>query len=318
MKVILAKIRAYLDQSGWSVLDVLDKQSGRKFCAVGVVRIKDRLCEGMEYELSGVWKQHPTYGMQFAFDGLRRCAPKTETQVMRYLTKYCHGIGEKAAAAIWLRYGTDSIAALRERPAEVATAIPRLSLAVAMRCSESLRSREATEDARAHLLEIFAGLRIADAVVEECLKTWGLTAGEVISYDPYVMLDAGIERVGFRTADNVYLKLGKDPLGLVRQIRCLLFTLHASNGSTWIAEHALQQEWQRNLGDPRVLHSDTPPAFAEVLTHCESHEMIVRRSGCVALAAVHQMEVSIAQHLRRIAGTGRRSIKVAGKRRFAI
>jgi exodeoxyribonuclease V alpha subunit len=318
IKATLMRVRAYIEQGGFAVLEYSDKLSGRKFTAVGVVLHKDRLCEGMDYDLSGSWKQHPTYGMQFAFDGLRRNAPKTETQVIRYLTKYCHGIGEKTAAAIYLRYEQDSIQALRERPAEVATAVPRLGLQIAMRCSESLKGREATEDVRAHLLDVFAGLRISDGIVEDCLKRWGLNAAEEILRNPYVMLDAGIERVGFRTADNVWLKAGKDPTAMQRQIRCLTFTLDSVSGSTWVPEHVLRQEWLKNLGDPRIMGGQTPPLFDEVIEHCESEEMIVRHGGLVAAQKWARLESGIARNLVRLGGRNWNRVKAQAKRRFAI
>lgn len=297
----LVRVQTHKADSNWCALRFQEEL--KEFWAVGTCEF-ERLCEGMIYELSGTWKQHAKYGRQFAFQSLRREKPLTRDQICRYLTKYAHGIGDTLANRIYDAFGDQSLEALKNTPEIVAEKVAKINLDMARDISEALRKRETTEVTRAELMQMFSGLRIADSSIEACIKKWGLSAPEVIRENAYVLLHPDIPRIGFGTADKVYLALGGEPMKRERMVQCLRFIIESQvTGSTWLPKDQLEAEFVKLLIHPtkgKIQPEEVSEVFMPILMTCVDCEWAVVQDNMVASTLDFAQERTVCHEAQRV------------------
>ena len=100
-EVTIAEIIFHNDNNAYTVAVV---QSDREeFVAVGSL---PDAAKGRTYVLTGVWKQHPSYGEQFVFSEFREVMPTSLEGIKGFLASgMLKGIGKKTAASIAAKFG---------------------------------------------------------------------------------------------------------------------------------------------------------------------------------------------------------------------
>lgn len=272
------------DQSGFFV----GQTECRHTICGNIISDDRRLIPGLKYEFFGSWTTHPNFGRQFRFDTYRICEPLSRSEICLYLQRYGDGIGPKTANEIFDTFGTESIIKLRRNPEVVASAIKRLSLEQATAIGKALDRLVGTEESRARLMQMFTESKIPVSSIDEVLQKLGAGAVAKIEQNPYCLLDAKIQRVGFKTVDKLYLDLGNDPASSERQARCLCHLLDSDrSGSTWRTVDSLKTEYYQTMREHAV-------SFDTALEACETMEVLVIEDGMVALASEFEMENKIA------------------------
>lgn len=70
---ILSDIIYHNESNGYTIAVIENEEVPEQFTAVGYLHNPDR---GRTYRLTGKWKNHPTYGEQFAFESYVEEMPK--------------------------------------------------------------------------------------------------------------------------------------------------------------------------------------------------------------------------------------------------
>ncbi len=154
-------------------------------------------------EANGEWMTDKTHGPQFKAAELRTTPPQTPAGLVKYLSSgFVKGIGPTYAKKIVDTFGEKTLDVLEKSPAQLKQ-IKGLGPKRIEQIRESWK-----QNAGVHKIMSFLhsyGLGTARAV--RIYKLYGENAVEVVRQDPY-RLSADIWGVGFRTADELALKLG--------------------------------------------------------------------------------------------------------------
>ena len=94
------------EENGYTVLSLLTDQ-GEVVTVVGCIPFA-AAGEGMT--VTGVWVNHPTYGVQMTAELVERRMPKEEDDIISYLASgVLKGVGPATAARLVERFGTDTL-----------------------------------------------------------------------------------------------------------------------------------------------------------------------------------------------------------------
>jgi exodeoxyribonuclease V alpha subunit len=88
--------------------------------AVTVVGVLFPVSEGEEIKVTGVWKNHPRYGLQFQMDHWEKIDPATIEGIEKYLgSGLIKGIGPNYAKRLVSAFGLDTLRVLSEEPLRI-------------------------------------------------------------------------------------------------------------------------------------------------------------------------------------------------------
>lgn len=216
--------------------------------------------EGCSYRFEGRWtiyknprNRYAKPERQFVFTSFTPCEPAGKDGVCEYLASVARslrvGFGEKRAAAVWERFGVDSLEAIRAKTDDVWTilaALPRLSIPRSSldALAEELRRRKDREACEVDLLNTVGRRGIPKKSIRALIDRWGNDAARQVRLDCFRAF-SGISGVGFPKLDNLYLALGGNPKSLKRQALAAWYRVHrAEGGHTWfprtLAEQAVE------------------------------------------------------------------------------
>jgi exodeoxyribonuclease V alpha subunit len=197
---IVERITFHNLDNGYCVLKV-QARGHREF--VTIVGNIPQCIAGEFIEASGEWVSDKLHGPQFKATELRTTPPQTPTGLVKYLSSgFVKGIGPTYAKKIVDTFGEKTLEVLEKQPAQLKQ-IKGLGPKRIELIRESWK-----QNAGVHKIMSFLhshGLGTARAV--RIYKLYGENAVEVVRQDPY-RLSADIWGVGFRTADELALKLG--------------------------------------------------------------------------------------------------------------
>lgn len=191
---------------------------------------------GDEVEIAGEWREHPRHGLEIFASEVRRVLPRDAVGVARWLARR-PGVGPATAEKVVAALGPSCLEEIARDP----SALEGLHLArpqkEAVAAAAALwRAEGKRAEARAWLHR--AGLGPARA--EAALARWGPDAPEVLSWDPWQLVE--LDGVGFATADGIAMRLGADPASPGRLAAALLHCLGQAawdEGHVWVPRDEL-------------------------------------------------------------------------------
>ena len=158
---------------------------------------------GTRYRLTGVFKNHPHYGEQFAFSEFEELLPDSSEAIFDFLCSgTVKGVGAKTAAAIIEKFGDDTLRIMEEEP-ERLTTVKGIGNKTAATIAESF----ALHRQFARIAMQFQSYGIPTAMALRLYKNYGPDAVALVEEDPYRLVDE-VRGFGFRKADQVAEKLG--------------------------------------------------------------------------------------------------------------
>ena len=99
------------EDNGYTVLSLLT-EDGELVTVVGCIPCA---APGEGMTVTGVWTNHPSYGPQFAAESVERRMPRTEEEIVSYLSSgILKGIGPATAQRLADRFGADTLAVIEE------------------------------------------------------------------------------------------------------------------------------------------------------------------------------------------------------------
>lgn len=197
--------------------------------------------QGMSFRFFGQWADHPSFGWQFKFDGFFVTDQQSNAGIVNYLSRSNLGINRGQAAKLVARYGLSTLTIIKESPAALVKD-GYFDEVKANELSVALRSLARFERPRIELFQMFSGYGFPRNTVDGCIRVWKEKAPEVVRRDPYKMLVARLDGVGFARADKLYQAHITNPKQLSRLKRQMLAAWHAlatdNEGNTWMGQGA--------------------------------------------------------------------------------
>ncbi len=204
-------------ENGYSVLR-LQCDDGQTATVVGTIPLP---VVGERLMVTGRWSSHQSYGKQFEAEFLERLMPRTENEILRYLSsRILKGIGPVTATRIVRKFGIHTLQILEQEPARLAE-IPGISPAKAAAIGENYRLQVGMRQ----LMEFFAVHQLPAELAVKAYKLFGESTIDLLYDDPYLLMEDGLE-APFGAVDRFAIELGvagDDP----RRIEAgILFELH--------------------------------------------------------------------------------------------
>ena len=229
------------EENFYTVAVIEDDDEMEQFTAVG--NIPTAKC-GMTFLFQGEWKNHPTYGEQFAFYDCREEVPKGEAGIKEFLASgVIKGIGPKMAEAIVKKFGEATLDIIEKEPERI-TEVDGIGAAKAKVIVEGYR----THREFAEISVFFAGYGISASYAMRMYKIYGADTVRAVMENPYRLITE-IRGIGFRQADEIAAKLGierESEYRLTSGIRYLLGR-YAAAGNTYVPFRAFCEEAARML-----------------------------------------------------------------------
>ncbi len=250
---------------------------------------------GDRLAVSGSSVVHKKYGRQFAASSWQRILPDTKEGIEHFLgSGAVEGVGPALAGRIVRAFGSETMRVMTEEPERLLDiqGIGKKKLAV---ISESLREeREINE--LAVLLETH---RVSGRYTKRLLSQYGADAAYVLEHEPYRMI-MEIDGIGFKTADQIALAFGTDPLSSERLSAGLQFILRdmMTNGHVCIPRDELI------AGAANILGAE-PLQLSEVLDEAILSGFLVAEDyggeTYVYTAEAYEAELRVAVRIREMA-----------------
>jgi exodeoxyribonuclease V alpha subunit len=201
----LEKLAGYVEHiiyrnadNGYTVLNLV---SGEE--EITCVGIFSAIAEGENIEASGDYTDHPTYGKQFKVESFEEKAPEDEEAIERYLgSGAIRGIGLALAARIVRRFKVDTFRIIEEEPERLAE-VKGISERKAMEIADQVNEKRDLRQAMIFLQQYGITMNLAVKVYQQ----YGQEVYGIIRENPYRLAD-DIEGVGFRTADEIAVRVG--------------------------------------------------------------------------------------------------------------
>ncbi len=273
------------EDNGYTVCSI--DNGDDEFVAVGIM---PSLSAGESIRIYGEWTTHPDYGHQFKVTSYENILPKTQTQILMYLSMgIIKGVGPSTASKIVKKFGDKALDIMRDDPMQL-TVIKGISENKALIMSQSLISKQVMQN----LVMFLQPFGVTAAFALKVFKKFGPEAVNKIKENPYILCE--VDGIGFLTADKLAAKIGVEPDNEQRLTQGVLYCLkeYSQNGHTCVEYEGLISLSQK------VLKCDNTCAENAIFSLITTGKIIKENIGdkifCY-LPAFFNAEVGVARRL---------------------
>ncbi|MGZ5497819.1 MAG: SF1B family DNA helicase RecD2 [Candidatus Aminicenantales bacterium] len=182
------------------------------------------LSPGEVLRIRGGWELNPRFGRQFKVDHFTMTLPASAGGIEKFLASgLVKGIGPVLAARIVGKFGAETIDILTRDPEK----LREVEGVGAVKLKEIRRSWAEHQDIR-DLIMFLQEHGVSTSLATKIYGQYGNRSFTVLKTNPY-QLSLDIWGVGFKTADQLALKLGMDPASLERVKAYILYILEKDN-----------------------------------------------------------------------------------------
>ncbi len=288
---LIERITYHNPESGFAVLQVQLKGRRELVPVVGTVTA---VTEGEHLQATGDWVVDRQHGRQFKAAEIRTAPPTSAAGIQRYLgSGAIRGIGPSLAAKI--------VGLYQQRTLEVLDQSSDFLLHIGGIGRKRLKMiRESWEEQREvrRIMIFLADHGIGSGRANRIYHTYGQEAIAKIKENPYRLAD-DIRGIGFKTADELAMKLGIDRNSPHRARAAVRYTLHelAADGHCGYPEpDAIDKTIELVPIDRKIVE--------EAVAHAVEEGSVVRdgiaEEPWLYLAGLHRAEVGLAQSIRRL------------------
>lgn len=192
--------------------------------AVTLVGIFPPLSAGETLKVKGGWELNPKFGRQFRVAAFSSVLPSSVKGIERFLgSGLIKGIGPVLARRIIKAFGAETIDILGRQPGRMAE-VPGVGPAKLKEIKKSWAEHKDIRDLIIFLQEHEVSTNLATKIYRQ----YGERSFQVLRANPY-QLSLDIWGIGFKTADQIALKLGTDPASPERVKAYVLYLLEKDN-----------------------------------------------------------------------------------------
>lgn len=225
---IIKHVRFYSEETKFIVCTIDTEQEDKPILATGYMSYAS---PQDKYRLRGEYIIHPKYGKQFQIQSYEIILADDKSEIIRYLSSpLFKGIGEKQATAIVETLGKDALNKIKEDK-HVLDQVRGMSEKKRDTIAEVLSSQDFDQE----VLSFFMGHGISTKHLALIQAVYQEHTLDVLQNNPYQLID-DIDGIGFKTADDLALKIGVDPLDDHRIQAAILYALKEvcfQDGSTY-------------------------------------------------------------------------------------
>jgi exodeoxyribonuclease V alpha subunit len=178
----------------------LDEDGGPGVTVVGTIF---PVAEGEEIKVSGVWKRHARYGLQFQVDHWEKIDPATLEGVEKYLgSGMIKGIGPTYAKRLVAAFGLDTLRVLSEQPLRILD-VAGIGETRARRIMEAWQAQRGMQD----VMVFLQGHGVGASLALRIYRVFGADTIAQVRENPYA-LAREVHGIGFLLADRLADDIG--------------------------------------------------------------------------------------------------------------
>src|SRR5512143_184536 len=182
------------------------------------------LSPGEVLRIRGGWEINPRFGKQFKVEHFTMTLPASAVGIEKFLASgLVKGIGPVLASRIVKAFGAGTVDILTREPER----LREVEGVGAVKLQEIRRSWAEHQDIR-DLIMFLQEHGVSTSLATKIYRQYGDRSFTVLKTNPY-QLSLDIWGVGFKTADQLALKLGMDPASLERVKAYILYILEKDN-----------------------------------------------------------------------------------------
>ncbi len=190
----------YKDPEGRYTVARLEVDGAEEITVVGQIFPID---EGEEIKVSGLWKVHPRYGLQFQAEQWEKVEPATVEGIERYLgSGLIKGIGPTYARRLVSAFGLDTLRVLSQEPHR----LREVSGIGAIRAQRIVKAWEEQRGMRDVML-FLQGHGISSTLALKIYRAFGTETVAKVKDNPYC-LAREVHGIGFILADRIARNMG--------------------------------------------------------------------------------------------------------------
>lgn len=289
METIKGKVKNYVfhnEENSYSIARVIT-DSNQNVTIVGYFPL---VSEDVDYEFTGNWVKHSTYGEQLKVESFKKCEVQSASGLISYLSSsFFHGIGTKTAEKIVYTLGPNAI----EHILNDKTVLKSVGLS-AVRI-EKFYQQLLENQTHEHILVALYGYNLSGKLAMKLLDQYKMLTLEKLEENPYRLID-DIEGIGFIKADEIASKLGiakDDPRRIKASIIYAMQYIAYQNGDLYLTEGQVNKLTESVLGEP----TDLTDAIQALL----DEKRIVIEEDRYYLALSYFTEISLAESIMHLA-----------------
>jgi exodeoxyribonuclease V alpha subunit len=178
----------------------LDSDGGPETTIVGTIF---PVSEGEEIKVTGIWKRHPRYGLQFNIDHWEKVDPATIEGIEKYLgSGLIKGIGPAYAKRLAEAFGLDTLKILNEQPLRILE-VEGIGEARARRIMKSWQEQRGMQD----VMVFLQGHGVGTSLALRIYRVFGAETIAQVRANPYA-LAREVHGIGFVIADRIAHGIG--------------------------------------------------------------------------------------------------------------
>lgn len=236
MNEYTGKIVHFLCRKDDFAIAILETENGEQIKVIGSLYAVDK---GEVISVQGFWRTHAKYGQQLVIQHWERPIPKTENQVVAYLSsKYVKGCGKKRAELIVQHLGDRALDRIISEGAACLVEIKGIGIKHAEQIVESVRCSFEIQQVMMQLLPY----GLTANMVTKLYKQYGRQAIDIVQKNPFQLTE--LDLIGFHTADEIAAKVGigiSSPYRIDAAIHHVLMETCYSSGHCYVNENELIQ-----------------------------------------------------------------------------
>src|SRR6266852_3600244 len=229
------------EDNHYTVARFRPKDSGRLFRddLMTIVGMLPGIHVGELLKVEGEWEKDPRYGRQLHVTSFIQRLPASPEGITRYLSSgLIKGIGPKKAERIVEHFGEQTLAIIEQQP-ERLSEVKGISVKDREQIAKSWAEQNEIKELHLFLQSHDVSMNLATRIY----KQYGQESIKIIRENPY-QLAQDVHGIGFRTADDIAVKLGLPADSLPRLSEGLKYVLtQAANddGHCYLPENELMR-----------------------------------------------------------------------------
>ncbi len=231
----IEQILFYNPENGYTVCRFAP-ESGELLTIVGFF---PPLSPGEVLKIKGDWEMNPKFGQQFKVENFVPVLPSGVKGIEKFLSSgLIKGIGPVLARRIIKKFGAETVSILSKNP-ERMREVEGIGSAKLKEIKKSWAEHQDIRDLIIFLQEHNVSTNLATKIYRQ----YGQKSFQVLKANPF-QLCLDIWGIGFKTADQIALKLGMDPTSLERIKAFILYLLEKDNEQGHV--FSFQDELEKN------------------------------------------------------------------------
>ncbi|WDD36034.1 ATP-dependent RecD-like DNA helicase (plasmid) [Nostoc sp. UHCC 0926] len=265
---VVERLTYYSQESGYTVARL--QRPGAKELTTITGSFAD-IQPGQTLQLTGFWREHPQYGLQFQVVNYNQTKPATLTGIEKYLgSGLIKGVGPVTAKRIVTHFGIETLDIIEtqiERLSEV-NGIAKKRIAMIQRAWNEQKAIK-------EVMVFLQGHGVSTTYAVKIYKQYGDKSIDTVTHNPY-QLATDIYGIGFLTADKIARNLGVPPDSEFRYCAGLVHVLSeaAEDGHCYLPQPELTQQVVEKLKTPD--HQPTEDAIAQTIKDMALKDELIR------------------------------------------